>query len=48
MVAPAPHARIGEATEAPQLRVRPDSEQPWLIDAEIDELKEAWQAPLRW
>ncbi len=39
-------ACIGEVTEAPRLKVVGDGAQV-LIDADINELKEAWQAPLR-
>jgi hypothetical protein len=44
-----PHGMIGEVLEQPRLIVhdRPDSAAP-RIDADIHELKEAWQAPLRW
>ena len=47
-LAAVPHARLGETTETLRLRVRADSRQPLLIDADLHNLKEAWQAPLRW
>jgi phosphoribosylformylglycinamidine synthase len=49
LMAGIPHGMIGEVLEQPRLIVhdRPDSAAP-RIDADVHELKEAWQAPLRW
>jgi phosphoribosylformylglycinamidine synthase len=41
-----PLARIGEVTADGRLTVVRDGKQ--LIDANVSDLKEAWQAPLRW
>jgi len=52
-----PHALVGEVAETGRLQILdvsdsddPDSETevPLVVDASIDELKEAWQKPLRW
>jgi len=44
-----PCARIGEVVEEPRLRiVDAAAESDIVIDAAIADLKEAWQAPLRW
>ena len=51
-----PHAAHGEVLEAPHMRIRsagdpnepnPMDAQP-VIEADLAELKEAWQKPLRW
>jgi phosphoribosylformylglycinamidine synthase len=46
-----PHRWIGEVSESPRLTIRtagtPDLGPP-VIDAALADLKEAWQAPLRW
>jgi phosphoribosylformylglycinamidine synthase len=42
-----PHACIGETTSEPRLRVE-DPQGASVIDADVFDLKEAWQAPLRW
>jgi phosphoribosylformylglycinamidine synthase len=42
-----PHARIGETASEPRLRVEGQRGES-VIDADVFELKEAWQAPLRW
>ncbi|HEY2761356.1 MAG TPA: AIR synthase-related protein, partial [Pirellulales bacterium] len=45
-----PHSAVGEVIEAPQLLVvdvDPESDE-YLIDVSLDDLKEAWQKPLRW
>jgi phosphoribosylformylglycinamidine synthase subunit PurSL len=42
-----PLARIGETADTRRLRIEgPDASS--VIDADVNELKEAWQAPLRW
>ena len=45
-----PHAAVGEVL--PERRLQIVSVDPGnpvnVVDAEIDELKEAWQSPLRW
>jgi phosphoribosylformylglycinamidine synthase len=41
-----PHAKIGAVHEHPRLTINMNDEM--LIDAEIQVLKEAWQAPFRW
>ena len=46
-----PCEQIGKVTESPRLRivcVAGTPNEPALIDVEIGELKESWQAPLRW
>ena len=56
MLAGVPHAAIGEVLATPHLRIMgvPETEHPDplsvppVIDADLDVLKEAWQAPLRW
>ena len=56
MMANVPHAAIGEVTGTPHLRIMgvPAADQPDplsvppAIDADLDVLKEAWKAPLRW
>ena len=40
-------AEIGRVTESAQLVVT-DSANKKLVDAPVSDLKEAWQAPLRW
>ena len=40
------HARIGETTDTPKLRV--EVEGTTVVDADLVSLKEAWQKPLRW
>jgi len=42
-----PHARIGSVVDTPRLRVSVGTPGRPVIDAEIDVLKRAWQAPLR-
>jgi phosphoribosylformylglycinamidine synthase len=47
LLADAPFARIGKTTATHRLRiVNPDA--TLAVDANLDDLKEAWQAPLRW
>jgi phosphoribosylformylglycinamidine synthase len=45
-----PHAAVGEVLSEPRLQiVSVDPGNPLnVVDADIDELKEAWQSPLRW
>jgi phosphoribosylformylglycinamidine synthase subunit PurSL len=45
-----PHSAVGEVLGEPRLQfVSVDSANPVnVVDADIDELKEAWQSPLRW
>jgi phosphoribosylformylglycinamidine synthase len=44
-----PHAKIGTVRDHTHLRLTSATFQPgYLIDLPIDQLKEAWQAPLRW
>jgi phosphoribosylformylglycinamidine synthase len=40
--------RIGEVRDSSRLQICGNSNSTPLIDADINELKEAWQAPLRW
>jgi phosphoribosylformylglycinamidine synthase len=46
------HAHIGEATDMPQLQIAGPSgaaeSAELLVDLPLDQLKEAWQQPLRW
>jgi phosphoribosylformylglycinamidine synthase len=42
-----PWSRLGQVTQRPRLVIR-ESDAGSQIDADIRELKEAWQAPLRW
>jgi phosphoribosylformylglycinamidine synthase len=46
ILAAVPHARIGEVRDEGRLTVRMDDRE-W-INVAVSELKEAWQAPLRW
>jgi phosphoribosylformylglycinamidine synthase subunit PurSL len=47
-LADVPHARIGAVTDSGRLQVfAPVSTQP-ILDLPIDQMKEAWQKPLRW
>jgi phosphoribosylformylglycinamidine synthase len=44
-----PCARLGETTEARRLRIQGAAGQPGtVLGADLADLKEAWQAPLRW
>ncbi len=43
-----PHARIGETNSSRRLQITAASENELSIDADLQELKEAWQTPLRW
>jgi phosphoribosylformylglycinamidine synthase len=43
-----PHAKIGKVSIEPKLRIIAGDPLEPLVDADIAELKEAWQAPLRW
>ncbi|MFO0870050.1 MAG: phosphoribosylformylglycinamidine synthase subunit PurL [Pirellulales bacterium] len=43
-----PHGCIGQVTNERQLRIRSSSAAAVLVDADLAQLKEAWQAPLRW
>ena len=45
-----PHSAVGEVLAEPRLQiVSVDPGNPVnVVDADIDELKEAWQSPLRW
>ena len=45
-LAQVPHAQIGEVTQSARLEIR-SGNQP-AISADIADLKEAWQSPLRW
>jgi len=47
-LAEVPHAQIGEVSSSSRLRIVMRSETAPVIDADIAELKEAWQSPLRW
>jgi phosphoribosylformylglycinamidine synthase len=40
--------RIGEVRDSSRMQIHGNSSSQPLIDAAIDDLKEAWQAPLRW
>jgi hypothetical protein len=45
-----PHAAIGEVTDTRRLQIvdfHPDNPDH-VIDLSIDQLKEAWQRPIRW
>lgn len=42
-----PFARLGKTTESRRLRIE-GADASLVIDADLDDLKEAWQAPLRW
>jgi phosphoribosylformylglycinamidine synthase len=42
-----PLAKVGATVKEPRLRVA-GANSEWLIWAKLDELKEAWQKPLRW
>jgi hypothetical protein len=46
------HSHIGEATDMPQLQIAGPSgaaeSTELLVDLPLDQLKEAWQQPLRW
>jgi phosphoribosylformylglycinamidine synthase len=42
-----PLAKVGTTVKEPRLRVAGENGE-WLIWAKLDELKEAWQKPLRW
>ena len=46
-VAGVPHAQIGEVTASPRLQIT-GLQGRVVIDADIAELKESWQVPLRW
>jgi phosphoribosylformylglycinamidine synthase len=48
-----PFACLGKTTESRRLRIqnslaRKNSPPSWIVDADLETLKEAWQAPLRW
>jgi phosphoribosylformylglycinamidine synthase len=43
-----PYAYIGETTDEPQLTIRTTRTDDPLISEDIESLKAAWQAPLRW
>ena len=43
-----PCFRIGQTVEEARLRVVSSTRKHWLISAELNDLKEAWQKPLRW
>jgi len=43
-----PHAAIGQVTAEPLLRIADNDGAAPLIEAHIDELKEAWRKPLAW
>ncbi|MFV1964574.1 MAG: phosphoribosylformylglycinamidine synthase subunit PurL [Pirellulaceae bacterium] len=43
-----PHAQMGRVSAEPRLRIWANDETDPVIDADIAELKEVWQAPLRW
>jgi phosphoribosylformylglycinamidine synthase subunit PurSL len=45
-IAEIPHSKLGTVSSEPRLRVQLGGTE--LLDADILELKEAWQAPLRW
>jgi phosphoribosylformylglycinamidine synthase len=47
LLADLPHARVGEVCDNNRLSISAPTGGV-VVDAEIDELKEAWQAPLRW
>jgi phosphoribosylformylglycinamidine synthase subunit PurSL len=42
-----PLARIGTTVKEPRLRIAGENGE-WLIWSKLDDLKEAWQKPLRW
>jgi phosphoribosylformylglycinamidine synthase len=42
-----PLAKVGTTVKEPRLRVAGENGE-WLVWAKLDELKEAWQKPLRW
>jgi phosphoribosylformylglycinamidine synthase len=42
-----PHAAIGQVTDSGRVAIVGNGGEP-LIDSSIADLKEAWQAPLRW
>ena len=42
-----PLAKVGTTVEEPRLRIA-GANGEWLVWAKLDELKEAWQKPLRW
>jgi phosphoribosylformylglycinamidine synthase len=48
MLTGVPHACIGKTTDDRRLRIIEAEAALALVDASIDELKEAWQRPLRW
>ncbi len=51
LLAGLPHARIGEVNQSQRVTIvaRGDGDgQHQVVDAAIDDLKESWQAPLRW
>ena len=48
LLAGIPHARVGETTDDRRMRIMSVDAEPAMLDASIDELKEAWQRPLRW
>ena len=47
LMAEVPCARVGEVNDQSKLQIFHDNESP-VIDADIQTLKEAWKAPLRW
>ena len=42
-----PLAKVGTTVKEPRLRIA-SANGEWLIWSKLDELKEAWQKPLRW
>ncbi len=47
LFAPLPFVKLGQTCKEPRLRIAGASGE-WLIWAQLDQLKEAWQKPLRW
>jgi len=47
-LADVPHACIGETTDEPQLTIRSTASGDPLLSEDIESLKAAWQAPLKW
>jgi len=46
-LADVPHGKVGYVTGGPNLRIR-SAEGNTVIDADIHQLKKAWQKPLAW